>query len=102
VCGGQGFSVSQQDFRRCLSGGVVDGSLEETGRKIMLSKREREVIKLVAEGKRNGQIAVELCIAISTVSLHLNKIYNILAEYLNGGHKRVKLARMYWEQENSK
>jgi len=35
-----------------------------------LSPREREVLKLIAEGYRNRQIAIELCISLKTVEKH--------------------------------
>jgi DNA-binding NarL/FixJ family response regulator len=48
--------------------------------KIMtLTKREREVITLVAEGLKNRQIAKRLFISESTVSHHLTSIFNKLA-----------------------
>jgi len=44
----------------------------------LLSVREKEVTKLIIEGKTNQQIADELFIAISTVKTHINNIYKIL------------------------
>jgi putative nucleotidyltransferase with HDIG domain len=40
-----------------------------------LSTRETEVLRLVAEGKRDGQIADELCLSVSTVRSHLHNIH---------------------------
>jgi len=40
-----------------------------------LTSREREIVELVAEGKTNAQIAVQLWIAPSTVKKHLEHIY---------------------------
>ena len=42
---------------------------------VQLSKREREVLKLVLEGKSNKQIALWLEISISTVEFHLKNVY---------------------------
>lgn len=43
-----------------------------------LSKRERDVLQLMSEGKSNYEIAQHLVIAVSTVKTHLNTIYGKL------------------------
>jgi len=43
-----------------------------------LSKREKEVVSLLLQGKSNKQIALQLGIAESTVEFHLKNIYNKL------------------------
>lgn len=43
-----------------------------------LSKREREILQLMGEGKSNREIAQQLVIAISTVKSHLHTIYSKL------------------------
>lgn len=40
-----------------------------------LTDREKEVIKLIFEGKKNKQICEELFVELSTVKSHLNNIY---------------------------
>src|SRR4026207_2045682 len=40
-----------------------------------LSKREREVVELLLQGKSNKQIAVSLDIAETTVEFHLGNVY---------------------------
>ena len=42
---------------------------------VQLSKREKEVFKLVLQGKSNKQIALTLDIAVRTVEFHLKNIY---------------------------
>jgi len=42
---------------------------------VQLSKREKEVLKLVLQGKGNKQIALSLEISIRTVEFHLKNIY---------------------------
>lgn len=41
----------------------------------MLTPRELEVLQQVAEGKTNGEIALQLCLALNTVKRHLNSIF---------------------------
>jgi DNA-binding CsgD family transcriptional regulator len=43
-----------------------------------LTPREREIVKLVAQGKTNAEIATELWVAPSTVKKHLEHIYEKL------------------------
>ena len=63
-----------------ISGNLIQGYLEGKGasrRKSpweMLSKREREVLSLIAEGQTNKQIADRLCISVKTVETHRYKI----------------------------
>lgn len=42
---------------------------------VPLSKREREVLKLVLQGKGNKQIALSLDISVRTVEFHLKNVY---------------------------
>jgi DNA-binding CsgD family transcriptional regulator len=42
---------------------------------IQLSKREKEVVQLVLQGKSNKQIALSLAISVRTVEFHLKNIY---------------------------
>ena len=59
-----------------VAGKIIEGYLERknTDRSVSsrqkLSPREREVLKLIAEGYRNKQIAAELCISLKTVEKH--------------------------------
>jgi NarL family two-component system response regulator LiaR len=43
-----------------------------------LTERETEVLKLIARGKANKQIARELFLAMSTVKTHVNNLYRKL------------------------
>lgn len=45
---------------------------------VKLTAREREIVALVAEGKTNTQIALELWVAPSTVKKHLENVYEKL------------------------
>jgi DNA-binding CsgD family transcriptional regulator len=57
---------------------------------VVLTPREREVVALVREGKRNAEIARELWIAPGTVRKHLQNIY----EKLGVGSRTAALARL--------
>jgi DNA-binding NarL/FixJ family response regulator len=64
-------------------------SQREEAKKIVevLSKRETEIVKMVAAGLRNKEIALKLSIGEGTVKTHLHTIYEKL-----GVHGRVELA----------
>ena len=50
-----------------------------------LSAREREVLRLLANGMDNAQIARALAVAVSTVKAHINHIFGKL-----GVHSRLE------------
>jgi DNA-binding NarL/FixJ family response regulator len=59
-----------------VSGKVIEGYLKgKEGSRALgswesLSQREREVLKLIAEGYKNKEIAADLCISLKTVEKH--------------------------------
>jgi DNA-binding NarL/FixJ family response regulator len=59
-----------------VSGKVIEGYLEGKESQMplstlgLLSQREREVLKLIAEGYKNKEIATDLCISLKTVEKH--------------------------------
>jgi DNA-binding NarL/FixJ family response regulator len=59
---------------------------------VPLSKRETEVIRAIAKGRTNQEIAAELFISVSTVKSHLASIQMKL-----GLRNRVEIAAWAWE-----
>ncbi|MGH1489720.1 MAG: response regulator [Acidimicrobiales bacterium] len=57
-----------------------------------LSEREEEVLKLVATGKTNSEIADTLYISLATAKTHLNHLSNKI-----GARNRVELAAWAWD-----
>jgi DNA-binding NarL/FixJ family response regulator len=85
---------------RALEPSLVSRALDrlaqrEEARKIVevLSKRETEIVKMVAIGLRNKEIADKLSIGEGTVKSHLHSIYEKL-----GVHGRVELTMYAYER----
>lgn len=85
---------------RALEPSLVTRALDrlaqrEEARKIVevLSKRETEIVKMVAAGMRNKEIAEKLSIGEGTVKSHLHSIYEKLAV-----HGRVELTMVAYER----
>lgn len=80
---------------RALVVELVDGALLLEERRSMprLTKREREVLELVAEGESNAEIAERLWLSRGTVRKHLDNIYAKL-----GVHTRTAAAAVVRER----
>ncbi|WP_410537746.1 response regulator [Streptomyces sp. KL2] len=74
---------------RGLSGGAPSGPREE--RDPGLSARETEVVRLVATGLTNAEIAGELSISVGTVKTHLGNVQAKLS-----ARNRVEIAAWAW------
>jgi DNA-binding NarL/FixJ family response regulator len=63
------------------------------------TRRELELLSLLASGYTNSAIAETLCIDIKTVQRHINNMYSKLRADINYSHKhlRVSAARLYLE-----
>jgi DNA-binding NarL/FixJ family response regulator len=44
-----------------------------------LTPRELEVLKLIVAGRRNAEIAAELCLSVKTVEIHVGRVLDKLA-----------------------
>jgi two-component system, NarL family, response regulator LiaR len=68
-------SIARKVIQRAVLGSVkaVDNKAE-----IVLSEREKEVLKLAARGLSNKDIGDQLCISIRTVQGHINSIFHKL------------------------
>lgn len=60
-----------------------------------LTHREAEIVRLIAEGKRNNEIATTLHITVHTVETHLRNIYGKLDV-----RTRTEAASWYWQQRH--
>ena len=70
-----------------VHGSGVPAAGAPRGREAVLTRREREVLELVADGLTNAQVAAVLWIAPGTVRRHLENIYGKL-----GVHNRTGAA----------
>jgi two-component system, NarL family, response regulator DegU len=68
----------------------------------LLSKREKEIVQLLAASDDNAAIAENLCISLNTVSSHLSRIYSKvgLGENLSKSEKRSLLTKAYLLSHN--
>jgi DNA-binding NarL/FixJ family response regulator len=57
-----------------------------------LTERELDVVRLIARGRTNTEIAQELFVSLSTVKTHLGNIYTKI-----GARNRVEVAAWAWE-----
>ena len=75
-------SAIRQVFSRSLYLARGDGFLRptapETAERVGLTRREREILQLVAEGNTNGQVARTLWVTEQTVKFHLANIFKKL------------------------
>ena len=65
-----------QGLKHLSTSGAVDLAPLGLDAPLVLSKRETEVLKLVAQGHSNNQIAKMLVISAGTVNNHLTSIYS--------------------------
>ncbi|MBK7529059.1 MAG: helix-turn-helix transcriptional regulator [Sphingobacteriales bacterium] len=56
-----------------------------------LSAKQKQVFDLIVTGKSNKEIMDELCIELSTLKTHINKIYKILGITSRQQIKKLKI-----------
>jgi DNA-binding NarL/FixJ family response regulator len=66
-------------FSQIVEHAVQSGSTDRLLKAVSMTKREHEVIALIAEGRSNKEIAKELHIAVHTVKSHVHNILEKLA-----------------------
>lgn len=65
-----------------------------------LTSREREVLELLAQGDRNGEIAAKLFISEAAVSKHVRHIFQKLGLFAEeSGHRRVLAVLSYLREQ---
>lgn len=68
--------------------------LTQRFREFGLTKRELEIVGLIAEGKSNGEIAGVLFISEATVKKHISNIFE-----KTGASRREELVRMAFDKK---
>ena len=71
---------------------LTSASMPAAVRSAPLSDRELEVVRAIARGRTNQEIAADLFISLSTVKSHLSGIFSKL-----GARNRVEIAVWAWE-----
>jgi DNA-binding NarL/FixJ family response regulator len=62
-----------------------------------LTKREEEVLHLLARDYTNKEIADKLCISVYTVQNHLKRVFRAI-----GVSNRAGATRVYWSKQHKK
>jgi DNA-binding NarL/FixJ family response regulator len=76
------------------AGKVYKAAVEKKNSQPLLTRREQEVLRLIAEGFTNGEIGQRLFISVDTVDSHRKNLYTKL-----GVNNTAKLVRLAMEQE---
>ncbi len=65
---------------------------------VRLGPREQQVIELLLQGCDNAEIASELKMALRTVKVHFNRLFQRFG--IKNGIKRVKLATLLYRRQS--
>ncbi len=74
-------------FSKIVESAIQEGTVDHVMAAVKLTEREHEVVKLLAKGRSNAEIALKLEIAVYTVKGHVRNILDKLAL-----HTRLELA----------
>jgi DNA-binding NarL/FixJ family response regulator len=80
-------SLTGSLFSQIVEHAVKSGNADKLMKSVMLTRREHEIVNLIAKGMSNKEIAVELNIAVHTVKSHVHNILDKLAL-----HTRLEVA----------
>jgi DNA-binding NarL/FixJ family response regulator len=80
-------SLTDSLFSHIVEHAVQAGKMDQLIESVRMTKREQEVVDLIALGRSNKEIAIELNIAVHTVKSHVHNILEKLAL-----HTRLELA----------
>ena len=61
--------------RRKLTEHLLAEKHEAPGNGLPLTKRQKDILRLVIEGKYNAEIAYDLCVSLHTVKTHIYNVY---------------------------
>ena len=86
--------VAQKVVRQLLDSPPVSDSRSAEDLLVSLTDRERQVFFLAAEGRRNSDIAAQLCLSEETIKTHLRNIYSKL-ELANKAELRLFAAQAH-------
>lgn len=84
-------------FSQIVEHALKTGNPKKIVKAVVMTKREQEVIDLIAKGRSNKQIAEKLFIAVHTVKSHVHNILEKLAL-----HTRLELAHHAFNSEEEK
>lgn len=84
-------------FSQIVEHALQAGNPSKIVQSVRMTKREQDVIDLIAKGQSNKQIAEKLFIAVHTVKSHVHNILDKLAL-----HTRLELAHYTFERDEEK
>lgn len=78
--------------------GAASGGASASSALDRLTPREREILRLMAEGKSNPEIEQELFVSSATVAKHIGNIFDKLGLDPEAGNRRVRAVLAFLEQ----